>query len=121
MNVYLATEAALKEASHRTIIERACAANPQLRGAKVADILDMYDNHDAFMGFMESPYWDSADGKSFREAGTGSEYPSYFRVAGIAICLLHGNEEPDNFIAQVVELLARRARVCDLLGWRRTF
>lgn len=57
----LTIEERLTEEERRRLLERVFAANPQLRGAKVADVLDIYDNGDALLSLTERFYEQHAD------------------------------------------------------------
>lgn len=68
----LTIEERLSEEERRDLLERAFAANPQLRGAKVADVLDIYDNGDALLSLTERFYeqhvdWLERDGHDPKE------------------------------------------------------
>ena len=56
--ILLAVEAALSPADREALLEKAAAQNPWLRGAKVADVLDIYYQADAFLGRREA-FWDN--------------------------------------------------------------
>src|SRR5256885_2278758 len=54
----LAIEAAMSPEDQRALLDKAAVQNYWLRGAKVADVLDVYYDHDAFLERTE-PFWDA--------------------------------------------------------------
>ena len=65
---YLAIQRALSPGLRERAEERMIAMNPRLRGAHLADMLDMLDNHDAFVALSE-PYWEQIGARLSAQLG----------------------------------------------------
>jgi hypothetical protein len=103
MDVCIAVQEAMNDQARETVLASAYAANPQLRGAQVADVLDMYVSHDGCLFFTE-PLW--AQYKS----DIPSELGEYYHAASVAVALMLGSsEEPNPLTWLLVELLAQKA------------
>lgn len=53
----LAIDRALTGAERALFLERVYNRMPRLVGAEAADVLDIWDNHDAYLGLLE-PFWE---------------------------------------------------------------
>ena len=108
---FIGVQNALDPLSSDVVMRGATARNPQLHGADVADVLDIYCSHDACLYFIE-PYWEQYAPKDEINDQLTADF---FRAAAMAVALMLGvNEEPNPLTALLVELLARRAM--DLAG-----
>ena len=101
---YIAVENCLTEDAKELLLQNTLKINPQLEGAKVADILDMYYNADAMIDLSE-PFWERHSDHSVREVPA-----IYVSLALIATALmLNHPKELDTMATLTIQLLARRA------------
>lgn len=107
---YLAMKRVLNEEARDVIMASAHAMNPQLNGADVADVLDIYDMHDGCLFFTE-PLWE----QHRKDIPTRpAALIHYYRAASIAVALMLGSsEEPNPLTWLLVELLAKAAAGSD--------
>ena len=91
--------------------------NPQFRGASIADVLDIYDDHDALLAWRE-PFWEKHADRVQAALGYNPDEdagtPTYFLRAAIAsyatlacAVLMEGEPLPADVIT-----LAEQARAC---------
>lgn len=97
MDPYIAVEKALDENVKKIILENAIRADPFTAGAKVADILDMYHNHDSCLSFTE-PYWET-NWLEIEAMIAGGVRRDIISVAAVSMGILIGAiEEPPSII-----------------------
>lgn len=84
----LAVEEAMSEETKTDFLERVFAVNPQLRGAKVADVLDIFADADAYIEVTE-PWWNR---RTEDFAGAERQCAGY---AAISSAVLYGDVDDE--------------------------